>query len=319
MKILKNIHCLGVATFAGLEARRGHAAPSRAALNPCGPTGTPLRNSPLLRELAAGVFICLLVAVPAMAQNVLPWFDNFDPGPHATYVPWPGSPSDLLASDTAHALSGSASLRAFASDPGNWTSSYQMSSDTANGVRGYIAADVYVWDDNSVANTASTPVNAMLAYVGANNSTTPGFGTDYAELGIISGNTANLDNWVVRVRSYDQANGTTWFDTGVSRASLAQTWAHLQIVADALPSDGGDGLFHFFINGNEVVSDTVNLSRNSAVGEEWVRMGSNSKTYENFWYDNLSIVPEPSGLVLLGLGCVGLVATMARRGRARNE
>ena len=261
--------------------------------------------------LAAAASISLFVAAPATAQDVLPWSDNFDPGGHATYVPWPGTPSDLLASSTAHALSGTSSLRAFASDPGNWSSSYRMSSDTANGVGGYIAADVYVWDDNSVANTGPTPVNAMLAFAGANNSATPGFGTDYAELGIISGNTANVNDWVVRVRSYDQAHGTTWFDTGVSRASLAQSWVHLQIVADALPSAGGDGLFHFFINGAEVVSETTSLARDS--GEEWLRMGSNSKTYQDFWYDNLTIeVPEPSGLALLGLGFVALFGKKVR-------
>lgn len=304
MSVFKNIHCVGDRTFSSLEV------PKR-----------QFRTHSIFRELAAGIFISLLVAATAMAQNVLPWSDNFDPGPHATYVPWPGTPSDLLANDTAHARSDGHSVRAFAGDPGNWSSSYQMSSDTANGVGGYIAADVYVWDDNSVANTGPTPVNAMLAFAGANNSAAPGFGTDYAELGIISGNAANLDDWVVRVRSYDQAHGggPTWFDTGVSRASLAHTWTHLQIIADALPSAGGDGLFHFFINGTEVVSGTTSLSRNSAVGEEWLRMGSNSKTYQDFWYDDLTInVPEPSGVALLGLGFVALVGNKVRsRRRAR--
>lgn len=268
-----------------------------------------------MRSILAVFFITLCGVGTAGAQGVLPWFDDFDPSPHATYVPWPGTPSDLLASDTAHALSDGHSVRAFATDPGNWTSSYAMTSDFTNGYNGYLSTDVYVWDDNDIANTGATPVNAMLAYVGANNSTTPGFGTDYAELGIISGNTANVNNWVVRVRSYDQAHSTTWFDTGVSRASLAHTWVHLQIIADAQPSLGGDGLFHFFINGSEVVTNSTNLARNSAVGEQWVRIGSNSKTYQNFWYDNFTVtnVPEPSSLILLGLGFVGF-AVRRRRG-----
>src|SRR5574337_43360 len=108
----------------------------------------------------------------------------------------------------------------------------------------------------------------MLAYVGANGTTTPGFGTDYAELGIISGNSANVNDWVVRVRSYDQLHGTTWFATGVSRASVAQTWVHL---------------------------------------------GSNSKTYQDFWYDNFRVVPEPASFCLLALGLVAFAAREPRR------
>jgi hypothetical protein len=272
-----------------------------------------------MKNSLAAIILTLSFVGAGAAQGVLPWSDNFDPSPHATYVPWPGTPSDLLASDTAHALSDGHSVRAFAGDPGNWTSSYAMTNDQANGYSGYLAADVYVWDDNSVANTGPTPVNAMLAYVGANNSSTPGFGTDYAELGIISGNAANVDDWVVRVRSYDQAHGTTWFDTGVSRASLAQTWAHLQIIADAQPSASGDGLFHFFINGSEVVSNTTSLSRNSSVGEQWVRVGSNSKTYQDFWYDNFSIntVPEPTSAALLAVACGGFGFTRLSNRRRR--
>jgi hypothetical protein len=270
-----------------------------------------------MKKVLLATILTLPFVSAAAAQGVLPWSDNFDPSPHATYVSWPGSPSDLLASDNAHALSPSNSVRAFATNPGNWTSSYRMTNDNANGYNGYLVTDVYVWDDNDIANTGGTPVNAMLAYVGANNTTTPGFGTDYAELGIISGNTANLDDWVVRVRSYDQAHGTTWFDTGVSRASLAHTWTHLSIVADAQAASGGDGLFHFFINGNEVVTNTTSLSRNSTVGEQWVRIGSNSPTNQNFWYDNFSInsVPEPTSAVLLVLACAGCGLSTRRERR----
>ncbi len=268
-----------------------------------------------MRSFVVAITLTLCLAATAAAQGVLPWFDDFDPTPHAAYVPWPGSPSDLLASDTSHALSDGYSVRAFATNPGNWTSSYRLTNDALNGYNSRLSADVYVWDDNDVANTGPTPVNAMLAYVGANNSATPGFGTDYAELGIISGNSANVNNWVVRVRSYDQAHGTTWFDTGVSRASVSHSWVHLQIIADEQPSLGGDGLFHFFINGNEVVSNSVNLARNPSVGEQWVRIGSNSPTYENFWYDDLRIVPEPASVVMLVLGGVGLVVFAWRRRR----
>lgn len=266
-----------------------------------------------MRNFLALVTLSLCLVSMANAQGVVPWFDDFDPGPHASYVPWPGTPSDLLASDTAHALSDGHSVRAFASDPGNWTSSYALTGDFTNGFTGRVSTDVYVWDDNSVANTGATPVNAMLAYVGANGTTTPGFGTDYAELGIISGNTANVNDWVVRVRSYDQAHGTTWFDTGVSRTSVAQTWVHLQIIADALPSAGGDGLYHFYINGNEVVSNSTSLARNSTVGDQWVRIGSNSKTYQDFWYDNFSVVPEPASFCLVAIGVIGLTAGKRNR------
>jgi hypothetical protein len=260
-----------------------------------------------MKNFLAAITLSVCLAGLAEAQGVVPFSDDFDPSPHATYVPWPGTPSDLLASDTAHALSDGHSVRAFASDPGNWTSSYALTNNLANGFTGAVSADVYVWDDNSVANTGATPVNAMLAYAGANGTTTPGFGTDYAELGIISGNTANVNDWVVRVRSYDQAHGTTWFDTGISRASLAATWVHLQIIADALPSAGGDGLYHFFINGSEVVSNLTSLSRNSSVGDQWVRMGSNSKTYQDFWYDNFHVVPEPATFALALVAMIGFV------------
>lgn len=259
----------------------------------------------------AGVGI-LLVCGGVSAQTI-PWTDSFESAStQGAYQPWTGSQQSTLAFEANHPHTGTQSAHQFASNPGGFSSSYTLSG-TTSGVTGGIESDVWVWDDNSVAQGAN-PVNAMLAFAGANGTTTPGFGTDYAELGLISGNTAPNGNtdWVIRVRSYDQAHGTTWFDTGVART---QGFMHLEILADPNPSDGGDGLYHFFINGNDVTPNVAGgLSRNTTVGLEWDRIGSNSSTVQDFWYDdfNIAATPEPASLALVGLGMTSLVIRRRR-------
>lgn len=259
--------------------------------------------------------VSLGMAAGAWGQTI-PFSDSFEsasaPG---TYQPWPGSGQNTLALEANHPHTGAQSARAFATNPGGWSDSYTLSSNTA-GVTSGISSDVWVWDDNSQTQGASTPVAAMLAFAGANGTTTPGFGTDYAELGLIPGNTApnGLTDWVIRVSSYDAAHGTTWFDTGVPRS---KGFIHLAITADANPSDGGDGLYHFFINGNEVTPSVAGgLSRNTSVGLEWDRIGSNASSVQDFWYDDFNVqsapVPEPASLAILGIGMAGL---MVRRWR----
>jgi hypothetical protein len=266
----------------------------------------------------AGVGTLLLCS--GLSAQSIPWFDSFESSSTGSaYQPWPpgGANEGTLAYEANHPHTGAQAARAFASSSAGWSDSYTMTG-TTSGVTGGIETDVWVWDDNSVTQSGATPVNAMLAFAGANSTTSPGFGNDYAELGLISGNTATNGNtdWVIRVRSYDVANGGGghWFDTGVPRT---QGFAHLEILADPNPSDGGDGLYHFFINGNNVDPVGTPLSRNTGVGLEWDRIGSNSFSYQDFWYDDFNIqpstAPEPTSLALLGMGMTGF---LIRRRRA---
>jgi hypothetical protein len=256
--------------------------------------------------------LLLALVQSTVAAPLIPFFDDFNTGIQPGYVPWPGgSPAqNTLASDGSHGLGGTLSARAFATDPGAWTLNRPMSTDTTNGVADAVTTSVWVWDDV----TAQSPVNAMLAFVGANGTTAPGFGTDYAELGLISGNSASPGNtnWVIRVRS--DSPQPIWHDTGVARTP---GWTLLTITADANPSAGGDGIYHFYINGNPV--GPTNLTRNPAVGLQWSRIGSNSVSHQDFWYDNFSVsaVPEPSSVVLLCFGIVGLAGYGYRRRFAR--
>lgn len=261
-----------------------------------------------MKRCIAVLSLLLLAVSSAQAAPPLPFFDDFNSGIQPVYVPWPGGApaQNSMASDTSHFLGASgASARAFATDPGAWTLNYPMSTDPSTGVKGGVSTSVWVWDDV----TAQSPVNAMLAFVGANGTTNPGFGTDYAELGLISGNTASPGNtdWVIRV--HRDSPQPIWHDTGVARTP---GWTLLTITGDPLPSEGGDGLWHFYING--IAVGPTNLAREN-VGLQWSRIGSNSVTHQDFWYDNFSVsaVPEPSSIALLGVGIVGLAGVGLRK------
>ena len=65
--------------------------------------------------------------------------------------------------------------------------------------------------------------------------------------------------------------------------------------ADAL-ADGGQ--VRFSIDG-ALVGTSV---RAAGVNLRWVRIGNNSKSYENFWYDDLRVTPEPASMLLLLVG-----------------
>jgi hypothetical protein len=150
---------------------------------------------------------------------------------------------------------------------------------------------VYMWDDDQFHNGHPTgqPVSAgvMLASWGA---------SDFFQISINSTSGPGgygYYNWRT------QLQGT--FSTGVARS---QGWHKFQI--EVLPYTGS-GDVKFYID--DVLAGTGNRnSASSGASFDQIRIGLSVKTYAPFWYDNvdLSMIPEPASILLLGLGLCGL-------------
>lgn len=235
--------------------------------------------------------VSAMVAAPAMAAPYL--YDDFENGVGGdiVYAPWgnvsgdpttPNGINNLVTTDSSHARSGTKSARVWASDPAAWNG-YTDFGATAGAVR----AEVWVFEDLADPGTVN-PVTNMLSLYGDSGTNNPNAFTDYLQLGVVPFYPAG-----------SQGYGWRTLSGGINNASPPTArkagWTKLVIDADAL--DVG-GQVRFYIDdvlvGTSVRAPGVNL--------RWVRIGNNSKSYENFWYDDLLITPEPAGLLMLGVG-----------------
>lgn len=233
------------------------------------------------------------------------WY-NWNSGSDRWPPPNPSGINNLLSTSDSHnhTPGGSQSARAWASDPAAWNAYSDFGADS-----GTIHAEAWLFEDyNNDGTNSSQPVTNMFSLYG--DGSNPGVFSDYIQLGVVPFYPSGSQRYGFRTR-YNDSTGAGIIDTGVSRKS---GWTQLAIEVDAL-SDGGE--IRFFIDGAQVGS-SYRAGANggagglSSVDLRWVRLGNNSKTYENFWYDDVSVVPEPATAVLL---LVGLGATVARRRR----
>ncbi len=245
-----------------------------------------------MRTMLLAILAVLSVSLTAIATPNL--YDDFENGVGGdiVYAPWgnvsgdPTSPNginNLIATATnEHSKSGNHSARVFASDPAAWNG-YADFGATADAVH----AEVWVFEDKSDPGT-SNPVTNMLALFGDSGTNNPGAFTDYLQLGVVPFFPAGSQGYGWRTAS-----------GGINNASPATSrkagWTLLAIDADALSAGGA---VRFYIDGTLVGTS----SRAAGVSLRWVRIGNNSKSYENFWYDDLRVTPEPASALLLLLG-----------------
>lgn len=261
------------------------------------------------------ISILTIVVFSGAAFAVPSFFDDFEAGVGGTntWYNWAGgatwpppNPSGinnlLITSDNHnHTPGGSKSARANASDPAAWNA---YSDFGAYG--GSIVASVWLFEDFSKdGNNPSEPVTNMFSLYG--DGANPGVFSDYIQLGVVPFYPGGSKTYGFRTRYHD-ATGAGIIDTGVARKA---GWTKLGIQVDDL-ADGGQ--IRFYLDDN-LVGSSYRAGANggagglSSVDLRWVRLGNNSKSYENFWYDDVSVVPEPATAALLLLG----LAFSARR------
>jgi hypothetical protein len=84
-------------------------------------------------------------------------------------------------------------------------------------------------------------------------------------------------------------------------------WTKLKIEVD-----GNGGAVRFYVDTPSLPETLIATSTHSNANLRFVRLGTNASSQENFWYDDVSVVPEPGALALLGLGAA---AGLRRRSR----
>jgi len=266
----------------------------------------------MIRIAVATLCLVALCASPAWAVS---FFDDFEAGVSGSvWTPWTASqPNNLLSTSDAHNITsgGSQSARAFASDPAAWNgyADFGASGD-------YLRAEVYIYEDFSNDGTnGSQPITNMLSLYG--DSATPNALTDYIQLGVVPFYPSGSTGYGFRTR-YNDATGGGIIDTGVDRKA---GWTKLGIQVDAL-SDGGQ--IRFYVD--DVLKGTsFRAGANAGAGGlspvdlRYVRLGNNSKSYENFYYDNVAVVPEPASLALLGTGGLMAIGMLISRRRSQGQ
>lgn len=243
--------------------------------------------------------LAVLGLVPAVAMAAPYLYDDFENGVGGdiVYAPWgnvsgnPASPNGInnlvTTATNEHSVSGIRSARANSSDPAAWNGYADFGASS-----GFVRASVWVFEDKSDPGT-SNPVTNMLSLYGDSGTNNPNAFTDYLQVGVVPFYPAGSQGY-----GWRSASG------GIQNASPATArkagWTQLAIEADAL-SAGGQ--VRFYIDGVQVGTS----ARKPGIDLRWVRIGNNSKSYENFWYDDLKVTPEPASLSLLGLGGLALI------------
>jgi hypothetical protein len=258
-----------------------------------------------MKLFVCSLVLCWLVLVAPLAAQTL-FFDDFEHGVSrdtsggtwARYdVGTPGLSTGLenwldAYDNHNHTPGGVLSARAVESDPGIYNS-YADFGATGAGVR----ATVYLFEDMTyvppyldqpIWKQPYIEVRSMFSLFGDNTANALGDSienTDYLQIRLIPDvdrpPAPAPDHYSYGIRTkYNDDNGLGIIDTGILRKK--QDWLKLEIEADSV-ADGGEVRFY-------IDDALVGTSQRTGADLRWVMMGATKITYENYWYDDISVV-----------------------------
>ena len=252
------------------------------------------------RILCLGAVSWGLLSIPPSPVYATLFFNDFENGVsrNTSGGIWTGYDNGFfgdpqwLESDSSHnhTPGGSKSARAYEADP--WVyNSYADFGASGDGLR----ATVYLYEDMTYVppylehETWKQPhieVRSMFTLFGdsVNGPSEADPNSDYLQIRLIPETTRPPDpapefyTYGIRTK-YRDDNGLGVIDSGVLRKD---GWLKLTIEVDSV-ADGGE--VRFFID-----DAPIGTSQRSGADLRWVMMGATGHTYENFWYDDISVV-----------------------------
>ena len=258
----------------------------------------------ILVYFCAALIVCFIASVPAIATTI--FSDDFESGVLGSKweVMKGNSNYQILFGDNSHAF-GTQSARQEAADPFIYYMRTIANTHPTAGILGTGQQETlttYMWDDgNNLSSGPQTAAGVMLS----SPSDSGGAADDFYQMNVNSTIRYNDYNWRTSL------DGTS--DSGVARS---QGWHQFQIVVN--PYTGASGDVKFYIDNTLVGSGRRKPGSGSGDVMDEIRLGISIKTPGSaFWYDNVSldVVPEPTSVFLLGVGCLLLPGRMRRKHR----
>ncbi len=244
-----------------------------------------LRREITVKQLSMTVTVLALLAAPAMAA--FPFFDDFEGGDMSNWTQTPGSLAAL-------SINGPDTFKNIVPGGGEYSARQSALVVSGAGVQSYhnfgpqsgaVFAEAYMFEDLT---TFGDPVQGGITLTAQNGGGEPDF-AEFLRIGVLQFAGTN--------QFYSFRTNTGGFvTTNVARKS---GWTKFNIEADAL---GDGGQVRFYID-DALVGTSVRSGADLSV----ITLGQNFSNLENFWYDGVSVTPEPASLMLLGLGGLALL------------